>query len=276
MTYTREINIDIAHVDPSRSYVGQSVTMELLSENAVSVTDELMVIGTWTQALDANGQCQFFAPVPDDEKEGFVFRFIWPNGDTLPARGSSQVLSIGRGDAMSVADIVNSLGLAPTSSLIVTTPNIQDGAVTLAKLASEVYSQGSWTPSLSCLSPGDLSVNTSLAAGYYVKIGAMVQAWWKFTGQVTYTTASSLVTINGFPFASLPQTTANQFGQMHQTGGLGSSGRPVLQSLMPTAGDTFCVFYTRDLISASVTQLPINSSGTTYTLSGYIAYLTQT
>ena len=62
------------------------------------------------------------------------------------------------------------------------------------------YEEGTWTPVLTFATPGDLSVTYSSQAGYYTKIGRFVHAYFVIvTSSFTHTTASSYLTISGFP-----------------------------------------------------------------------------
>lgn len=65
------------------------------------------------------------------------------------------------------------------------------------------YKEGSWTPSLTFATPGDLSVAYSTRQGYYTKIGNLVTVWWKVaTSTFTHTTASGVLKMTGLPYTS--------------------------------------------------------------------------
>lgn len=65
------------------------------------------------------------------------------------------------------------------------------------------YEEGSWTPTITFATPGDLSVTYSLQAGTYIKIGSKVSLWGRVaTSAFTHTTAAGDARIGGFPFAN--------------------------------------------------------------------------
>jgi hypothetical protein len=70
------------------------------------------------------------------------------------------------------------------------------------------YEEGSWTPALSFLTPGNLSIAYSSQTGNYTKVGRIVTADFLIqTSTFTHTTASSSAIITGLPF-----TVANDAG----------------------------------------------------------------
>jgi hypothetical protein len=63
------------------------------------------------------------------------------------------------------------------------------------------YEEGTWTPSLSFATPGDLSVAYSARTGQYQKVGNKVTVWFQITTSTfTHTTASSYLFMSGLPF----------------------------------------------------------------------------
>lgn len=63
------------------------------------------------------------------------------------------------------------------------------------------YEEGTWTPGVSFVTPGDLAVTYTTQSGRYVKIGSMV--FFNFLvapSSFTYTTASGFFIMTGFPF----------------------------------------------------------------------------
>lgn len=66
------------------------------------------------------------------------------------------------------------------------------------------YEEGTWTPALTFVAPGDLSVTYSQQVGHYVKIGLVATCWFDVrTSAFTHTTASGAATITGLPFTVL-------------------------------------------------------------------------
>lgn len=73
------------------------------------------------------------------------------------------------------------------------------------------YEEGTWTPTLTFATPGDLAVVYSTRVGVYTKIGRLVTATLDIaTSTFTFTTASGALNITGLPF-----TSANTAGQTH-------------------------------------------------------------
>lgn len=69
------------------------------------------------------------------------------------------------------------------------------------------YEEGTWTPTLTFATPGDLSVTYSSRIGIYTKIGRMVYiTFWVSTSAFTHTTASGTCSITGLPFTSSSAT----------------------------------------------------------------------
>lgn len=65
------------------------------------------------------------------------------------------------------------------------------------------YEEGTWTPSISAGTVGNLSVAYTTQVGQYTKIGKQVNVLWSVvTSSFTYTTASGQLLFNGFPFTS--------------------------------------------------------------------------
>lgn len=81
------------------------------------------------------------------------------------------------------------------------------------------YEEGTWTPTLTFSTPGNLNVVYSVRVGTYFKIGGMVTLTWAIvTTTWTHTTASGSFTLSGVPFA------AATIGNGQWTGVLSESG----------------------------------------------------
>lgn len=73
------------------------------------------------------------------------------------------------------------------------------------------YEEGTWTPTLTFGTPGDLSVTYGNQIGIYTKIGRLVTVDFRIdTASFTHTTASGACTITGLPFTS---HNGNQFSR---------------------------------------------------------------
>lgn len=80
---------------------------------------------------------------------------------------------------------------------ISTVPSISFGGTALT-----TFETGTWTPTISTTSPGNLVVVYTSQAASYTRINNRVFFSVLVAGTVTYTTATGSVTIDGFPFAS--------------------------------------------------------------------------
>ena len=84
----------------------------------------------------------------------------------------------------------------------------------------DYYGEGSWTPVLTFVTPGDLAVVYSQQVGRYTRIGDTVFLWCNIlTSTFTHATASGNLRITGLPFTALNLSNFTQLG-----GGLGWSG----------------------------------------------------
>lgn len=85
---------------------------------------------------------------------------------------------------------------------------VPDGGITLAKLASDAYQQGSWTPVFTFATPGDLNIAFDVQDGRYHRIGNMAHVAFRIrTSTFTHTTAAGNLQISqsgggGIPFAN--------------------------------------------------------------------------
>ena len=112
------------------------------------------------------------------------------------------------------------------------------------------YEEGTFTPALTCVTPGDLSTTYLVQLGSYVKIGRSVQVLVHLqTSSWVYTTASGNVKVTGMPFASNSSGTAaaamgintvNTGGPAVTVAGMLSSGATevLIYSSTPASGGT--------------------------------------
>ena len=111
-------------------------------------------------------------------------------------------------------DTLAVLGLAQTFSAVKTfsaIPVLSGGAISFpaTQVASagvndlDDYEEGTFTPTLTFVTPGDLSVAYSVQAGFYTKIGRQVHLSINInTSTFTHTTASGAAIVGGYPFTS--------------------------------------------------------------------------
>lgn len=120
------------------------------------------------------------------------------------------------------APITSSGGTAPTIG-ISPTPTFTSMSLTNGQIAFPAtqvpsanantlddYAEGTWTPSITFATPGNLSVAYSSREGFYTKIGRMVTLTFRIlTSTFTFTTASGALQITGYPFTSAINTQAS-------------------------------------------------------------------
>lgn len=112
---------------------------------------------------------------------------------TFTYTDSNRTASAGTtGTGLSVAQtspalVTPSLGVAGATS-------INFGGTALAN-----YLQGTWTPTFTCATPGDLSVVYATQSGTYTRIGNIVYVAWALEVTPTFTTASGGIQVGGLP-----------------------------------------------------------------------------
>jgi hypothetical protein len=86
--------------------------------------------------------------------------------------------------------------------------------VEIDDITLEDYVTGTWTPTLTFATPGDLAVTYSVRDGVYTKIGRLVHIGFNVvTSAFTFTTASGNVSITGLPYTS--DSTSNRLFYGH-------------------------------------------------------------
>jgi hypothetical protein len=106
-------------------------------------------------------------------------------------------------DVTGTLPIVSTGGQTPAISLnaaTTTTPGSMSAADKL-KLDAMTYVEGTWTPTLTFATPGDLSVVYATRAGTWTRIGRAVMFQFVVsTSTFTFTTASGALLVTGLPF----------------------------------------------------------------------------
>jgi hypothetical protein len=78
-----------------------------------------------------------------------------------------------------------------------------NGSGTTASEVFDDYETGTWTPTLTFATPGDLAVTYSVQSGGYVKVGRKVTVNFVIsTSAFTHTTASGALKVSGLPFTA--------------------------------------------------------------------------
>lgn len=82
-------------------------------------------------------------------------------------------------------------------------PYVYKSGAWVSLVPDTLFSSGVWTPSVTFITPGDLSVAYGTRFGQYIKVGRLVIISFSVvTSTFTFTTASGSLTITGFPFAT--------------------------------------------------------------------------
>lgn len=78
---------------------------------------------------------------------------------------------------------------------------------------SITYTEGTWTPTLTFATPGNLAVGYTVQIGFYTRVGNLVTAGFLVTtSSFTHTTASGAVQITGLPFTTANVSNQNVYG----------------------------------------------------------------
>lgn len=81
------------------------------------------------------------------------------------------------------------------------------------------YEEGTWTPALTFVTPGDLSVTYAFQTGLYTKIGRQITASFIVeTSSFTHSTASGQLRLTGLPFVSNASAAFSGSGEVGYTG----------------------------------------------------------
>ena len=136
------------------------------------------------------------------------------------------------------------------------------------------YEEGTFTPTISFTTAGDLSVSYGAQTGLYTKIGRMVFITFNITATPTFTTASGSLTISTAPFAS---TGASYIGAMHFSNLVVTVGYTMVNPRLGAVSSTVfdLVQSGSGLAPAAITTTNM-VSGTAYIFRGTLAYQTTT
>lgn len=81
------------------------------------------------------------------------------------------------------------------------------------------YEEGNWTPALSFVTPGNLSVGYQFQTGRYTKIGRLVVASFAIsTSSFTFSTATGNLVVNGLPFSSVNDANYRSYASVLYSG----------------------------------------------------------
>ena len=150
------------------------------------------------------------------------------------------------------------------------------GAAGKASQLLNWYEEGTWTPTVTFATPGDLAVVYSIQAGFYTRIGNKVQLDFRITTTTfTWTTASSTFTIAGLPFTATSATNYRSTGSIAgniNTANAGT-GTTYIVPAIATSGTTIFLQANGVIVGATATVIATwFTSGTNLALLGSISY----
>lgn len=184
---------------------------------------------------------------------------------TVNQVGNSLTGSTGSGafvGATSPVLVTPTLGAATATS-------INFGASTLSTYSAA----GSWTPTFTCATVGDLSVAYTTQYGSYTRIGNIVILNVGLLCTPTFSTASGQIRIAGLPYSSISGT-QGQFGICTNTSGVTYTVGSTTIMLSIGAGANYLVLYVSGSAFNAAT-LPMTSivSAAAIQINGTIVYL---
>lgn len=128
------------------------------------------------------------------------------------------------------------------------------------------YEEGSWSPTVTCATPGDLGVSYTAQTGRYTRIGRLVVVYFRLRYTPTFTTASGELRLTGLPF------TPSVFygGVIQQT----DSDTSFAAMPIPTANTSAQVIFREVTSAAATTTMSISdlTSGNAHVLDGNIYF----
>lgn len=130
-----------------------------------------------------------------------------------------------------------------------------------------------WTPTVTFVTPGDVSVVYSVRIGRYIKIGQFVIVWFQIqTSTFTHTTASGSLLITGLPFT--PTNAIVFTGGIADTTGLIPGANITMAGCEITSGSIGII--TNNLVTGARSFMNDTShtTGTNCILRGNISYCT--
>ena len=192
--------------NPSTNTLTTTIFSGALSGNATSATNVsvggITGLGTGVATALAINVGSAGAPVLFNGAGGTPSSVTLTNATGLPIGGTT---GYGTGVATALAaNVTGSGGIVLATSPTLVTPIIGVASATSINFggtALSIYTEGTFTPTFTCSSPGDLSVVYTNQSGVYTRIGRMVFYTFRLSFTPTFTTASGQAQFAGLPFA---------------------------------------------------------------------------
>jgi hypothetical protein len=194
---------------------------------------------------------------------------------SMSASDKTKLDGIGSGAAVTgvtgTAPIVSSGGTAPAISIAAATSSVPGSMSAADKTILDAMSTGgTFTPTLSCATPGNLNVVYSQRSGSYTKIGRQVFiSFTIITSTFTWTTASGQLQLSGLPFTS--NVPFQAVGSL-DWGGITKTGYTQIVPVVVTGNTTMLLLGNGSGLIRSVITIADLPSGGSVVLSGQISY----
>lgn len=182
------------------------------------------------------------------------------------------VANLTAGRSVSVADLaVSANNVVPGTAAkgLNLTANTPQAGMTSQLL--NWYEEGTWTPVLSCGTPGDLAITYSAQAGVYQRIGNRCTIGFNIvTSAFTHTTASGNVRINGLPFTA-NATISSNVGAISFSGFTGVGYTQMVAYVNP-ANTSINLFISGTGIASSIATIAQFPTGGSVILRGSVSF----
>lgn len=183
------------------------VTYPALAAATIYQADGSLPYSSNILTTDSNGRYYFYAADGryslNITKSGYTSQTITDVLLEDPANGNAATVS-----TLTATGLIDISGASAGQIKFPATQNASSNANTL-----DDYEEGTWTPVLTFVTPGDLSVAYTTQVGVYTKVGRLITVSFVIqTSSFTYTTASGNCRISGLPFTSNATTGVNAFG----------------------------------------------------------------
>lgn len=137
----------------------------------------------------------------------------------------------------------------------------------------EIYqlTKSVWTPTISFVTPGDLSVVYSSRYGFYRVIDNVVDLWFNIiTSTFTHTTASGTLTVSGAPYSATSETGNHNHGPLTWQGITKAGYTQINARIASTAVVSFPA--SGSGVSYSDVSAADTTTGVNLVLQGYLSY----
>ena len=193
--------------------------------------------------------------------------------DLVPGSGTLTSAQL----SAALTDETGSGGAVFATSPTLVTPVLGAATATSINFGDEVldkYDEGTWTPSMTFATPGDLSLGSVTATGYYTRKGREVTVHFRYSFTPTYTTSSGIFRLTGLPFTvSANLTVVTAIGSISTSTNVSYPAGLTYCSINPIASQTYCQIIANGSSTANANLTTTNfPTGLGYTLTGTVVY----